>query len=227
MLRNANNLSYRNVILSEAAYGGLPVAYWPMDEVNGAAAVDIIGGANATINGGVTLGSGGPIHREQSEGMTFNGSTGYTVANLAVAPPFTVEMWVKNLETNPGFTVGAGLIGADGMKWFMQIGAAPRWQFYFAVDSTDFSTGVWTHLVGQYLSGAPWTNRIYRQGVLTTSTNSSTNPGTTSQIFVARRSDGVSCEMIAAHVAIYNYIVAADRIRYHTLAGLNGVFGGK
>ena len=44
ILRRKN--SYKNLILSEATFGGLPLAYWPMNDVAGAST----GGADGWVS---------------------------------------------------------------------------------------------------------------------------------------------------------------------------------
>lgn len=99
-------MGYQSVILEERNYGGLPWAYWPLEEANGTAAADLMAAAQqgygGTLHGGVSLDQRpGPIAREPGGGMSFDGSTGYsshgTLGNLGslLAGGLTFECWLR------------------------------------------------------------------------------------------------------------------------------------
>jgi hypothetical protein len=78
------------------------VAYWRLGETSGLTAVDVIGGNNGTISGGVTLGQLGAL-ADGDKAMTFNGTTGkITVPHASAITPtgaFTVELWMRTAAT--------------------------------------------------------------------------------------------------------------------------------
>src|SRR5262252_5774576 len=82
------------------------IAYWRLDERSGTTAVDVIGGVNGTITGGVTLGQAGALS-DGNPAMTFDGSTGKIVTGNVVFPAaYTVETWINTtvMATIPWFS---------------------------------------------------------------------------------------------------------------------------
>ncbi len=70
--------------------------FWPMEESSGSSFADLVGGADASISGGVTLGQPGGL-AEESQTALFNGSSGAAEAalNLTATHKLTVEFWMK------------------------------------------------------------------------------------------------------------------------------------
>ncbi len=95
---------YTSVILDEANYGGLPVCYWPLDEVNGTVARDVIVEARGTGYPLTIAGSystePSPINGSAATAMRFDGATNYAYRNsgvLSPTSPFTIAAWVKGV----------------------------------------------------------------------------------------------------------------------------------
>src|SRR5262245_42835397 len=74
------------------------VAYWRLNETSGTTAVDVIGGNNGTISGGVSLNQPGAL-ADGDKAMLFDGATSYIQAphsaSLNVPTAVTLEAWIK------------------------------------------------------------------------------------------------------------------------------------
>jgi len=100
-------VSYESVILDEMNYGGLPFAYWPLDEPDGTAAVDLMARARGTDNSGSYVAEPtldqrpGPLAKDRTGWPLFNGSSQYgnvgTLGNLgsALGNGLTIEAWLR------------------------------------------------------------------------------------------------------------------------------------
>ena len=71
--------------------------FWPMGEASGSTFADVVGGANASISGGTTLGEPGGLVEDPSTSAAFNGTSGAAQANvdLSGTHKLTVEFWMK------------------------------------------------------------------------------------------------------------------------------------
>src|SRR5262245_66022564 len=80
-------------------------AYWRLNETSGTTAVDVIGGANGTISGGVTLGQAGAL-ADGDTAMLFDATGEYvSVPNGSYAAigtgAMTLECWIKSSAAFP------------------------------------------------------------------------------------------------------------------------------
>ncbi len=94
--------------------------FWPMDESSGSSFADIVGGANAELTSGVTLGKTGGLVEDSSTSAGFDGSSGAASAkvDLSGTSKLTVEFWMKwkafagddhlALEFTPNFNENPG-----------------------------------------------------------------------------------------------------------------------
>jgi len=82
------------------------VAYWRLGETSGTTAVDVIGGANGTISGGVTLGQSGAL-ADADKAMAFDGTTGtiLTAASITLPVTCTLELWIKTTDARLNTTL--------------------------------------------------------------------------------------------------------------------------
>jgi sugar lactone lactonase YvrE len=164
---------------AQAVEGTSGVAhFWPMEESSGSAFADLVGGADASIAGGVTLGQPGGL-AEESKAAGFNGSTGTAQAELDLSGQhkLTVEFWMKwnayadddalameftpNFNTNPGgffidpdastgnFGVGIGE-GSTRNNVYFSRPSAGAWHHYTFVIDTE-ATG--EHEITPYVDG--------------------------------------------------------------------------
>ncbi len=144
--------------------------FWPMSEAGSATSfADTIGGANAEVLGGVTLGEPGGLIGDSSTSALFNGSSGAARAsvNLSGTHELTVEFWMKwstygaddhlAMEFTPNFNEynGGFLVDPDatpGTEFAASIGrgssvntvffkrpSAGEWHYYAFVINTEAS----------------------------------------------------------------------------------------
>ena len=152
----------------EAVEGTAGVShFWPMGEASGSSFADVVGGANAAVSGGVTLGEPGGLVGDASTSALFDGSSGAAQANvdLSGTHELTVEFWMKwsaygsddhlALEFTPNFNdyEGGFLVDPDatpGSDFAVSIGLGPssntvfferpsagEWHYYAFVIDTE------------------------------------------------------------------------------------------
>jgi Concanavalin A-like lectin/glucanases superfamily len=148
--------SYPALVVADGA-----TAYWRLGETSGTTAVDVIGGANGTISGGVTLGQAGAL-ADGDKAMVFDGTNGRILsANISLAVPITLECWFKTtatVATNPMLDMFLWPYGsASGDDAFnVRIAALGEVRFvsYLTTDTfytsvvqrTGLNDGQWHHL---------------------------------------------------------------------------------
>jgi hypothetical protein len=80
------------------------VAYWPLDEVAGTRASDVVGGYHGTYISTPTLGEAGATGTEPHRSVRFNGSSQWVTMSRASAlnpyPLFSVDAWIKVTTTS-------------------------------------------------------------------------------------------------------------------------------
>jgi hypothetical protein len=111
-----------SAVTYEQAVEGTPdvAHFWPMGESSGTSFEDTIGGANAELAGGVTLGEPGGLVEDPLTSAAFNGTSGtaHAEVNLSGTHKLTIEFWMKwhayaadsrlALEFTPNFTEHPG-----------------------------------------------------------------------------------------------------------------------
>jgi len=246
-------LDYRNVILSEAAYGGLPVAAWMLDEVSGIAAADLMLAARGTNNAGTYVGSPtlgvmpGPINRSASGAPTFNGSSQCVSiadsAAIAVSSAMTVEAWVRQGSTFNRSICGQYDSSINQRSWLMQVETSnpPKLQVTISADglygsnvkrynsTASLTVGEWSHVAFTW-NGT--TLALYVNGVLQTPAKVAAGAiaaiyNATCPLKIGAAANGAGATSYydgrIFGVALYTYALAAARIQYHYLAGKNGL----
>ena len=237
---------YRQLILSEAAHGGLPVAYWPMQTTQGTIEIDLAAavlgvsdGQNGTYAGGYTLGQD---YTSVGVGVTTNGSSGYLFRNaspIGSSPSaFTLELFARvadPLQTRYAICLGS----SSSIQPLISIntassGTASVRAFPTLFMRNDAGTNVVSigssiaafdgnlHHIAATFDGS--IARMYVDGFLA-ATSGSVSLGTTTlnRLAVgARLRSGVDayCAGTYRHVAIYNYAMRADRIGIHAMAAV-------
>jgi RHS repeat-associated protein len=71
--------------------------FWPMGEASGSSFTDVVGGDDAEVSGGVTLGEPGGLAEESATSALFDGSSSSAQASvdLSGTHELTVEFWMK------------------------------------------------------------------------------------------------------------------------------------
>lgn len=230
---------YASVILGEANYGGLPLAYYPLSEVNGAVARDIVGGYDGTLADAPALGQ--PPQTPFGSGMVFDA----TAPGVGSAPrvamgnwpaftgDFTCMFWgrLRAVAGNPRIAVTLGNAGtycgiatnAGIRRLYMSTrvnGTQYTMQGPFNVHA--WAPDVWTHFAYRRTSGL---NEFFANGVQQTPLTAVNQPGTLSTSDAAQKYISHTSLIVngaLSHVSIYNYAVADHRIQHHYLAGING-----
>ena len=142
--------------------------FWPMgDSSESLLLADVFDGADANVNGGVTLGESGALSEDPSTSALFNGSTGAAQAgvDLSSTHRLTIELWMKwsaygaddhlALEFTPDFNTYTGgfIVDPDatpGSDFAVSIGkgstsntvfferpSAEEWHYYAFVIDTE------------------------------------------------------------------------------------------
>jgi PKD repeat protein len=168
--------------------------FWPMGEAGGATSfADSVGGANAEVLGGVTLGEPGGLIGDSSTSALFNGSTGAARAsvNLSGTHELTVEFWMKwstygaddhlAMEFTPNFNEynGGFLVDPDatpGSEFAVSIGRGSSVNTVFFKRPT---AGEWHYYAFVINSEAPAAEEItpYVDGHAVTFTKSESGTG--------------------------------------------------
>ena len=141
--------------------------FWPMGESSGSLFSDVVGGADASLVGGVTLGVMGGLVGDSSTSALFDGSSGaaHAPVDLSGSGKHTVELWMKwhafgeddalaleftpNFNENAGgflvdpnaggsFGVGVGKDSSRNNSFFAQP-SAEAWHYYAFVIDTEAS----------------------------------------------------------------------------------------
>lgn len=239
-------MGYESVILDEMNHGGLPIAYWALDEVNGTAAADLMVRARSTgypgvYAGGYTLDQRpGPINRDSGGSPLFDGSTGRIDVNgaslSALNGSFMTVMawvWIDASQTN-------------GYPRILDRAYAGQFSFYYrAVDplclgfalkattgAADQSRMLADPVVNAWsFVAATWdgtTITLWNNTNTATYSNVALSGGlanSSANIRIGQRVDAGDSRAFKgkiAHVELYNYVVSEARIHAHYLAGLNG-----
>lgn len=242
---------YTSIILDEANYGGLPVAYYPLDEANGTVARDLMveargSGYNATYTGGYTLGvTPGPVNGERRGCVRFNGSTGRAVVNASVLgnspSAFSLMGWVRASAQNSAQVISISNSGDNAPMIQLASGTASagqstaglrpyiRWSNNVVVIGNDPSDavgtafdGTWHHVAMTYDAGDL---RAYIDGVVVLSRTIATGALTVNRTTIGaltRVSVSDYLDGEEARVSAWRYALSADRVMHHHLAGRNG-----
>ncbi len=208
---------YAQAVLRDA-----PSSYWRLNEPSGLTAVDLVGGKNGTISGGVTLNQPGAL-ASGDKAMAFDGTTG-NVAFATVAMPATptFEAWI--------YRTGAGT-SANPRIW----SCAPTYTFEVAVGQstgtlqfylafTDATASAWQD-TGAVVSFGQWHHvaltwdgtwlRAYLDGVQITALNTWAGKTLNSAPGASLCLSGQSVAGSLDEIAIYPVVLTAQQIANH------------
>lgn len=210
----------------------MPVAYYPLDEVNGSSFVDLMAQARGTGYNlgsftGVTLASGlGPISRSKEQTPAF--TTNATAAGTASAGtgsqswecwfyPTTLSSFGLAMTTLSTSYFGFRLTGGNyRLVSSMRINAAN----VLSGGNTNVAVNTWMH-AGMIWNGT--THKVYYNGVEDGTASPATGLVGTADKTQIGYGGGNSLVGRIAHAAFYNYAIDSSRLRAHYLAGINGV----
>jgi hypothetical protein len=169
--------SYPSLVIRDGA-----IAYWRLGETSGLTAVDIIGGFNGTISGGVTLGQPGVL-ADGDKAMAFDGTNGGIQAPTGAYQTFgtgsaTLECWIRPdtitqntclLDTKRRNEALAGLSlltgGYNLFFWVRDTTGTGDFQAVWDVRVGRIPDGKWHHVIGVLTRGAPDRLILYVDGV--------------------------------------------------------------
>jgi hypothetical protein len=153
--------AYQNKVLADGA-----LAYWPLDDVAGTTARELVSAKNGTISGGVTLNVAGV---STNKAMTFNGTTGKIVTGSVTIPAIcTIEGWIKtgSVGTPHKPYISTRLTGTTGDPIYLGVTIAPVTIFAFygssVVSVKLVGDSIWHQCV---VTHDTWTATIYIDGV--------------------------------------------------------------
>jgi len=206
--------------------GDGPTGYWNLDDAGGTA-LDLTGGNNGAILGGVTTGQPGALVNEPSLGMSFNGSNGKI--DVPYAPElnngvFTAELWVRSSDggsyrsplTSRWNAPTSGYIFYEdpGNRW--QAWTGPGWE---QQTGPAVVPGEWTHLAMTY-DGTE--KRFYVDGMQVAAGNVAITPNPAAPLRIgAGASEGSGNYFfngLIDEVAVYDHVLTAEQLgtRYRT-----------
>jgi hypothetical protein len=198
--------SYKQAIMNDR-----PSYYWSLDETTGLVASDIVGGANGTISGGVTLNQSGI-----GKSMLFNGLSGVITAPATPLPLVcTVEMWMKvangiiaiKSALSNRFGLGSIMLGIENGKLAMYSAESG------AGSVARIDNGQWHHVV-YILTGS--TTTFYIDGLLDTVINTPRSAAPINIIRISSEEGGIFWwDGNIDEVAIYPYALSAKQILAH------------
>jgi Concanavalin A-like lectin/glucanases superfamily len=206
--------SYPALVVADGA-----TAYWRLGETSGTTAVDVIGGKNGTISGGVTLAQAGAL-ADGDTAMVFDGTTGmiHVPTSMSLGFTGTIEAWVKGNDAAANRPI-VQFAGQNPILYLVN----KRVNVYDNASSgygttTDLPDGRWNHVVYVTDQGAQvW--RIYINGVLDNSGafNRSTNPSV--PVNLGYSLDNATYWLGAIdEIAIYPIALTAPQIAAHYAA---------
>jgi len=212
--------AYSDKVIADGA-----VAYWRLGETSGLTAVDIVGGKNGTISGGVTLGQAGALS-DGDKAMAFDGTSGQIVTpSVTMGVACSIECWVK---TNvPGNTSIEHPVLAHRKTAFddFVVSVAAYWtparfrvfSTYGSINGTrPIADNQWHHMV-LVLSGTGMA--MYSDGVLDIS-GTSTRPSVSEVLEIGFDTTGGGLYFPGSidEVAIYPTALTAPQIAAHYAA---------
>lgn len=228
------NATYKSVVLADS-----PVAYYRLGENSGTTAADETGNHDGTYVGTVTLGADALITDEDTA-VGFNGSDSYISTDWSgiLSGPFTIEFWVKTIDTDPDThgIVSWGDSTSDGSKAHCRINSdntngvvgAARFEVGggYYIGSIMIADDLPHHVV-VVSDGADVDNTaVYIDGEIDSA--SGVNPQAMSinagaDVAIGRRtqiSDNEYFSGVLDEIAIYSYALSAERVAAHYNQGV-------
>jgi hypothetical protein len=138
--------SYPALVLKDGARN-----YWRLGESSGTSAVDVVGGVNGTISGGVTLGQAGALG-DGDKAMKFDGVNGkvQTVGSVTIPVVSTIEAWIKIATGTPNGLVllDTRVIATGGtVTWYLDASGQLTFASGGAITGlTPVTDGRWHHI---------------------------------------------------------------------------------
>jgi hypothetical protein len=220
-------LSYRDAVLADG-----PVGYWRMGDA-GSAVRDETGNHDGATTGSCTRGAPGALTGDSDHALEFDGiNCQVTIGNFFAFPanaPYTVEAWASPHaigNTMHIFTKqtrsGGGPV--DGYA-LLVTASGSRWERTVATDNVTpldipIAAAMYSHLVGVYDGSALV---MYVDGIAgTPKPNPVPMTSFSAAVFIGATSEGKFFDGLIDEVAVYDKVLAADRIQLHHRIGMAG-----
>ena len=213
--------AYSDKVIADGA-----VAYWRLGETSGSTAVDIVGGNNGTISGGVTLNQPGAT-TDGNPAMRFDGVNGkiVTAATISIPVSCTWECWIKTTAAaNNAAIVSNRFTVQDGIVGLFFLGGNVFVDSYQAGNNAVSSTGTlvndgkWHHIIW-VTNGS--TGAIYLDGAQTVS-QAQPHVTLTEKVQIGFDTfNAVYWNGLIDDVAIYPTALTPTQIAAHYAAGTN------
>lgn len=219
--------SYPSLVIADGA-----VAYWRLGETSGTTAVDVIGGHNGTIIGGVTLNQPAPL-ADGNTAMAFDGSTGRidTTWSLLFQPPYSADAWIKPTTLAPQALVvgnhqGTTTYLGTNYQFYLQL-ALFAWSAAAtpnqAITGASFLTvGAWHHVAWVITASE---TRLYVNGQLAETVARTFTPETAQLVRIGGSTSGEYFAGLIDEVAIYPTALTPTQIAAHYAARTWTAFG--
>jgi predicted alpha-1,2-mannosidase len=208
------------------------LAYWPLDETNGAIAFDPVGGFIGTYVGGVKLGQAGvplPGFGSPSRAATFDGASGCVdipAGPFNITSAVTVTAWVS-LPAAPGHY--SGIFGHGDGSWRITVDPSgqPGAADGGAEDATSHApiVGHGWHMVAYTYTGAPNAadnGTLYVDGQAVAHNSVTAITGGDADVFIGGSPDYATDRLLAgsvAHAAVFaNSLSAAEILALYKAA---------
>lgn len=165
LITTGSSSPYQDAVLADS-----PSGFWPMQELSGATAADVSGNSrDATYNGSVTLGAGGPgaysggLYSAEYTGATSSfadaGDLSAWETGAGSSGLFSVEGWFR--LTGAPYTVIAAKGSASNYEWALWVTNTYEvaFSYYNAAGTTqataksgtyEVGLGTWFHIVGYF-----------------------------------------------------------------------------
>jgi len=220
-------LSYRDAVLADA-----PVGYWRMGDASSMVR-DETGNHDGATTGSCTRGAPGALTGDSDHALDLDGvNCKVTLGNFFAFPanaPYTVEAWASPRaigNTMHIFTKqtrsGGGPV--DGYA-LLVTATGSRWERTVATDNVTpldipIAPGMYSHLVGVYDGSALV---MYVDGIAgTPKPHPVAMTAFSAAVFIGASADGKFFDGLIDEVAVYDKVLAADRIQLHHRIGVMG-----
>jgi hypothetical protein len=216
--------TYRSDVLSDG-----PAAYWRLGEASGTVAATEVGTSSGTYQNGVTLGQPGALLGDADTAASFDGVNDIVSvphsSSLNATTGATIEAWVKRSKSGAWQNIlakpGNGAAAAQNYALWLNTTNQPVAIFGNGSSSVSaYAPAIdtnWHHIVATYDNA---TARVYVDGVLKVSTNSSVQLTANSQpLLIGRTTDNLRIfGGTLDEVAVYPTALSATRIQAHYTA---------
>lgn len=205
--------TYIDTVLGDGA-----IAFWPLQEISGTIAAELVAGLNGTYSGGYTLNQAGPAGIG-GKSVAFNGTSGKVVtaaSTIISGAAFSAEVWIKCSAYNGGI-----VFDHNGVQTFeIQAGGSTQIILNFSgaaklLSTAGRSTTAFYHTV--FTSDNSGT-KCYINGGLDTSNTTSWHGGTSANAvfsIAARSGTNTYFSGSLAAAAVYNTALSPAQVLNH------------